>query len=463
MRGLGQLLRASTTGLPRGTRPPEEPPWPAQHGPWWGPWSLPFASDGSIAPVAGSNWGDAQAATLAIPAAWRATNLIAGFLAQMQMRCLDGDPPQHIDQSRQLLNNPWPLITYFDWMFGAAASIVLRGNFYAVKADLDPNTGQPRQYIPVSVDDVTVNFDKGQLTYDIVGMDRTLRWFEVFHARGFMLPGMLTGVGVIEAHRNGLFQTRQLMDYGAGAYSQGAVPPVVMTVDKPELSEAEAEYLQSRWVTRHTAMDRRPAVVPKIVDVKTVGLSMQDAEYLQSRQFSIAEIAYMFNLDPMDLSAGFGSGSGRMQYQNLETRMRERLIFSLTPWMNRIEQTYANDLPGNCYAKFNTADLFRGDSLQRMQMYEIALRNNIYTHPEVRILEHLPIDDYDLFGMNEDHDIEWPEHQPWPGPRDGEQPMPGMSPPAAENMPQPLQAWHQAHRPAQLPPVPPTKVEDEPQ
>ena len=430
MRGLGQLIRAT---LPRGTREPEPAPWPTQYGPWWGPATLPYASDGSVAPQYATTWADATSATMAIPAAWRALNLIAGFVAQMQLRCMNDDPPTHINMGKQLLNNPWPLITYFDWMFGCTAGIVLRGNFYAVKADYDQATGFPRQYIPVSVDDVTVNYENGWLTYDIVGMPRSLVWNQVFHVRGFMLPGMLTGVGVIEAHRNGLMQTRELMDYGAGAYGSGGVPPVVLRVDKPELSEEEAEYLQSRWVQRHTPRDRRPAVVPKIVEVEKVGLSMEDAEYLESRQFSIAEIAYMFNLDPEDLSAGFSAASGKMQYQNLETKMRERLIFSLMPWMNRIEQAYKNDLPGNCYARFNTGDIFRADSLQRMQTYEVALRNDIYTKEEVRILEHLPIDNYMMESAGSMTTLEWP---PPEGPAFATPGGSGGEPPA-------LQAWRE--------------------
>lgn len=405
MRGLGQLMRST---IPRGTREPEPAPWPAQGTPWWGPWTLPWASDGSANPTMIGTYADATSATLAIPAAWRATNLIAGFVAQMGLVSLDGDPPRHIDQGRQLLNNPWPLISYFDWMFGVAASIVLRGNFYAVKADYDQSTGNPRQYIPVSVDDVTVNFENGVLTYDVVGIDRPLHWNQMFHVRGFMLPGMLTGVGVIEAHRTGLFQTRELMDFGSGAYGSGGVPPVVITVDKPELAEGEAEYLQSRWVMRHSAKDRRPAVVPKIVSIEKVGLSMDDAEYLESRKFSIAEIAYMFNLDPSDLGASFSSNGGRIEYSNIEARMRDRLVFSLAPWMNRIEQAYNMDLPGNCHVKFQTADLFRADSLTRMQTYEIAIRNDIMTPEEVRIAEHSPIGDYMLIGMNDEHNISWP-------------------------------------------------------
>jgi HK97 family phage portal protein len=407
--GLANLLRST---IPRGTRDPAKAPWPAAHGPWWGPWSsLPWASDGSMSPTVQQTYGDAEAATLAIPAAWRATNLIAGFIAQMPLSAYDDTPPKEIDASKQLLNDPWPAISYYNWMFGCAASLVLRGNFYGVKADFDESTGNPRQIIPINNDDVTVNYEKGVLTYDIVGMPRSLSWLEVFHVRGFMLPGMLTGVGVIEAHRAGLAATRQLMDYGTGAYASGGVPPVVMRVDKPELSEQEAEYLQNRWVQRHGAHDRRPAVIPKIVEIEKVGLSMQDAEYLESRQFSIAEIAYMFNLDPEDLSASLRNRSGRIEYQNIEAKMRDRLIFSLQMWMSRIEQAFRMDLPGAAYARFNTNELFRADSLTRMRTYDLALKNNIYTLEEIRIMENMPVDDYTMQTLTGELDTEAPKQE----------------------------------------------------
>jgi HK97 family phage portal protein len=387
MKGLATILRST---MPKGIRDPEPAPWNTLGQPWWGPWQqLPWSSDGSIDPTVINTAGDAVASTLAIPACWRATNLIAGFVAQMTLIEMDDYPPSLSKNRNQLLENPWPLIGYFNWMFSCAASVVLNGNFYAVKADFDPTTGYPRQYIPVAHDDVTVDFEDGFLVYTINGFPRKLEWTEMFHVRGFMLPGMLTGIGVIEAHRQSLKHVRQLMDYGAGAYAGGGVPPVVMRVDKPELSEQEAEYLQSRWVQRHSALDRRPAVIPKIVELEKVGLSMQDAEYLQSREFSIAEIAYMFNLDPSDLSAEFGPHSGRIQYQNMESKTRDRMIYSLQRWMSPIEQAFGIDMSGDSHARFDAAQLFRADTKSRMETYDIALRNNIYTLDEVRRMEYL--------------------------------------------------------------------------
>jgi HK97 family phage portal protein len=391
--------------LPKGIRVPE----PAitdsidGSGSWWGPTfnQLPWSSDGSVDPIYMNSWGDAEAAAMSIPAAWRAMNLIAGTIAQMPLVTYDRIPLREAktvqaayrgrvsDLELQVVQNPWPMVTYYNWMFMVVVSVVLRGNFYGVLSDYDPATGWPRQIIPVAHDDITLEVKDGIPWYHVDGMDRWLRYDEVFHVRGFMTPGMLKGIGVIEAHRGGLTSIRGLMDFGTGAYMSGGVPPVIMTIDKPEITEAEAEYLQSRWVSRHTVRDRRPAVVPKIVDIKTVGLSMQDAEYLQSRQFSVAEIAWMFNLDPEDLSAGFGESGGNMRYMNNESRTRDRLIFSLNCWINRIEESFSYLIPGDHFVKMYTDELLRADTATRMKNYAIGLANGIYTVNEVRAMEGL--------------------------------------------------------------------------
>ena len=411
---LADILRANLR--PRGTRAPGPSITDNRdgYGNWWGPNAfdrLPFSSDGSVDPTMIATGGAAEQATLGIPAAWRAVNLIAGTIAQMPISVQEargvrseygsdirgiGRP---LDQQPQMTMNPWPLITYFNWMFSCVTSVVLRGNFYGVKFDYDPATGWPRQILPVHNDDVDIEMRDGYPWYYIHVLNRWFPYSEIFHVRGFMMPGMIQGIGVVEAHRAGLSGIRKLMDFGTGAYASGAVPPVVMTVDKQELSEQEAEYLQSRWVARHGGLDRRPAVVPKIVDVETVGLSMADAEYLQSRQFSIAEIAFMFNLDPEDLSAGFSqAGAGTLRYQNMETRVRDRLIFSLQCWISRIEQVFTQNVPGDNYASFNTDELTRSDALSRFKTYEIALRSHIWVPNEVRSMEgYDPIEGGDVF------------------------------------------------------------------
>jgi hypothetical protein len=97
----------------------------------------------------------------------------------------------------------------------------------------------------------------------------------------------------------------------------------------------------------------------------------------------------MFNLDPSDLSAEFGPHSGRIQYQNMESKTRDRMIYSLQRWMSPVEQAFASDMRGDSHARFDAAQLFRADTKSRMETYDIALRNNIYTLDEVRRMEYL--------------------------------------------------------------------------
>jgi HK97 family phage portal protein len=222
--------------------------------------------------------------------------------------------------------------------------------------------------------------------YNIFGLDRPLHWSDVFHARYFLPPGSFVGIGAIEAHRRSLTQSRVLMEYGQNSYSSGAVPPVVIKVNKPELDEGEAEYIQQRWMARHASGNRLPAVVPGIMDISPIGMSMQDAEYLSSRKFNVAEIAYMFNLAPEDL--GVTAGEARaLTYQNLEQATLQRLVYTMQPIMSRIEQTFRSCLPGSKLARFITADILRTDFKTRMEGYAIAIKAGVMTVDEVRALE----------------------------------------------------------------------------
>jgi len=122
----------------------------------------------------------------------------------------------------------------------------------------------------------------------------------------------------------------------------------------------------------------------------------------------------MFNLDPEDLSASLRNRSGRIEYQNIEAKMRDRLIFSLQCWMSRIEQAFRHDLPGTVHARFDTTELFRADSLNRMRTYDLALRNKVYTLEEVRVMERMPVEDYKLVTDIDELSMDSPKTEPTP-------------------------------------------------
>ena len=382
--GFGSIVRA----LPRGTRTPEPIPDETNYRTWMSG-GYAYTKDGVL--IESPGWGSEDEMVLGIPAAWRAMNFIAGFISQMNLRVYDDDDPNvEILPAPQVVSRPWPLIGYSDYFFAAVTSVVLRGNFIGIKADYDQSSGLPRQILPVHPDDITMEMFGGFPYYQIAGMDRWMPYTEVIHVRGYLSPASLWGVGVIEAHRKNLRFARTLMDYGQQAYSNGGVPPVVIKVNKPELSEVEAAYIQARWVARHATGNRQPAVVPANMEVSPIGLSMQDAEYLQSRMFNVAEIAYMFNIAPEDLSAALGASSSSLTYSNLDQKVRDRLLYSFQPIMVRFEQAWSDLMPGSKKTRFTAEEMLRSSFRERMEAYKLARESGVYTLEELRVLERLP-------------------------------------------------------------------------
>ena len=73
----------------------------------------------------------------------------------------------------------------------------------------------------------------------------------------------------------------------------------------------------------------------------------------------VAEIAFMFNLSPEDLSASLTSSVANMTYANLDQKTRDRLLYSMQPIMVRFEQTFGDILPGSQTARFTTEEMMR--------------------------------------------------------------------------------------------------------
>jgi HK97 family phage portal protein len=216
-------------------------------------------------------------------------------------------------------------------------------------------------------------------------------WDEVTHVRGYTSPGALWGLGVIEAFRMSLGAMTDVAKYGATTFATAAENSVVIQVDRPELTEAQATGIQQAWIDRHASGTRRPAVIPRSMTITPLAFSPADAQFLETRHLSIAETAYMFGLDPTDLDATVAGGRGAITYANREQREIERLTHSVAPWIRRFEQSWADLLPGRRNIAFNVERLLRTDTLTRLQSTQIALACGVFTLDDARGVERLPL------------------------------------------------------------------------
>jgi phage portal protein BeeE len=124
--------------------------------------------------------------------------------------------------------------------------------------------------------------------------------------------------------------------------------------------------------------------------VTPLSFSPADAQFLERTQLTYADIAFMFLLDPTDLTVAVGSTSTTLTYANREQREIERLTHAVGPWLRRFEQAWADLLPGRRTMAFNIENLLRTDTATRLASTEVALRSGQLTLNDARNIHRLP-------------------------------------------------------------------------
>jgi HK97 family phage portal protein len=325
-----------------------------------------------------------------IPAAWRCFQLIANSVASCAPPVEFDSSGVRVDPLSPVVERPWAMLSTHEFWAQAVTSVLLYGNFVGINIDRDPDSGYPRQVMPIHPSDVAMILVDGLPVYGWAG--EAFGWDEITHVRHHTSPGALWGLGVIEAFRVAIGASVSAAAYGATNFASAAENSVVIQVDRPELTQEQAEAIQTAWIDRHGSGVRRPAVIPRSMTITPLAFSPADAQFIESRQLGIAEIAFMFNMDPTDLDATVGA-RGSLNYANREQHEIERLTHTIGPWLRRFEQAWADLLPGRRNMAFNVERLLRTDTLSRLQSTQIALNSGVFTLDDARATERLPLYD----------------------------------------------------------------------
>jgi len=353
---------------PRGLRPEIPVPFPGQQ----------FRPFGQLYGGNPAQWVS-EMQVLGLPSAWRAVNLIANGVASMwPMKTFDEDGVTETP-APNVCTRPNAMWTCFDFAHMALATALMRGNFVGLLSDFD-SFGYPRQVIPLPTQLVVCRYDgSGALEYLFGGKRYTS--MDVVHVRAFAMPESPWGIGVVENFRRSLNLALEQQALAADTYARGAVPSGVLTLDRPTLQDGQAEQVKADFVAKHGGSGE-PAVLPKGWTFQPLTWSPEDAQFLQSRQFSVAEMALMFNLDPTDLGAAIGGTS--ITYQNTEQAEIGRLVNAYDPWVRRFEQAWSDLIPSSNVAKLQPENRLRLDAKTRAEVHQINIASGVETVDEAR-------------------------------------------------------------------------------
>jgi HK97 family phage portal protein len=319
------------------------------------------------------------------------SNLLADSVASMPLRTFRYSPAGRTEVDLpDVLRKPDVDMTTFDFVHQVMASATLHGNAY-IEIVRD-RMGNPGQLICVHPYQMQVLPSADQTRRRYLHLGTEIANEDMIHLRWFTPPQSLVGVSPINQQRTivglGLAMDRHLAQW----YGDGGTPSSVLETDG-KLSPDAAQVLRDTWEDTHRRR-RRPAVLTDGLKWKPISASAADMELIATREALVAEIARIFKVPPHMLGI---KGDGQT-YANVEQAGLNFLTYTLLPWMRRIEDALSRVLPDGLNCSFDTSAMLRADSLQRYQLYKLAISAGVMNPNEARSIEGFdPYDGGDAF------------------------------------------------------------------
>jgi HK97 family phage portal protein len=347
-----------------------------------------------------------------VTAIYRAWSLIAGTIGSLPLQCFRGEPPggdRWTGDAASLLAFPGgrdpvtgialpgtpTAIVFYETL---VVHLLSWGNAYVVKIPAEVGGDRVVALDLLAPDQVeprwvgrTVNNPSGKaffITDPDTGEVMVATPRDVIHIRA-LGHDLLQGISPIGAARQALGLAVAAEEYGARLFGSGNLMAGILQTDA-RLTQDQANTLRERWKAKlqglSTAYD--VAVLDMGAKWQPIGIPPQDSQFIQSREFAITEIARLYGIPPhllaqVDRTTSWGSG---IQEQGISFN-----IYTLRVWAARIEQTLSNELlPRGVNARFNVAELLRGDMKQEIDAHQVAILSGQETPNEARAGRGLP-------------------------------------------------------------------------
>jgi HK97 family phage portal protein len=307
-----------------------------------------------------------------------------------------GGGSELVTPSPLLIARPSGVVARTVWLSQLSASLDLWGNAYGAIVARD-GAGYPTQveWLPPDSVQVLEPVMGARPSFIVAGVPRD--YGDVLHLAENVPPGSAKGRAPLE--RDGLVDlNRKAQEFGRNWFNNGAIPSMVLEVDRVIDDKVAAEIKQG-WISK-VGRHREPAVIGKGIQAKPLAVAANESQFLETIRHVQVDICMSFGLLPE--SIGIATSGQNVTYANREQRWQDVLVSTINPRLVLVQEILTAIVPRPQYVRFNTAALLRSDVKTRYEAYEIARRIGLESQNEQRAHEDLPPvpggDDYTPLG-----------------------------------------------------------------
>lgn len=263
-------------------------------------------------------------------------------------------------------------------------SLALHGNaFWRI---VRPTRDEPISSLEI-LNPTMVSIDYDSYTGEIKAYnygDKEFKPWQVKHLSLLRTPGSPYGLGPIQAAQASLMGARDLRDYSTNWFRAGGTPNGILKTENTLTEEQAAVYKERFEATQLEG--RGVAVLGQGTSYQPILLTPADAQFLESQQFTRSEIALLFGIPATYLLSDAGNS---MTYTNVQQTDLAFLKYTLTQYLEEVEQAFSDLLPRGQEARFIIEGFLRADRETRFGGHKTALEAGFMTINEVREIEGL--------------------------------------------------------------------------
>jgi len=198
------------------------------------------------------------------------------------------------------------------------------------------------------------------------------------------VPGRVCGLSPLGAFAATVNLGLAAQDYSQGWFDSGGVPPGTMKNSERVLTEAQADEITDRVVSR--IRRRQPLVYGSDWDYAAIAVTPEQAQFVEAIRLGASQVAAIYGIPPEMIGGETGES---MTYTNAEWQAINLLQLTLRPWLLLLEAALTRLLPERQYARFNADAIVRADLRTRHEVYAIDRKIGLRNVDELRALEDL--------------------------------------------------------------------------
>lgn len=335
---------------------------------------------------------------LGITAVWNAVNIYANTIASLDLYVAErdsrrGSHPAYDHPVYDLVHcRPNQIVTSFRFRQRAVADYLTHGNHYS---EIEFRGKTPVALHPLHPQNVTpVLLDDGSLVYHLVRENKDIPSWKVLHIAGLAHHDGIKGYSPIRLASEALGIAIAQEQWQASLMGSSAMPAGYIKTPQ-NLKDDQQSRLRDSWNKVHQGSERagNVAILSGGIEWVQTSFSPQDAELLLSRNWSVSEVARLFNL-PQHMLGNLDHAS----LNNIEELNLQFYQLSLRPHLENIEQEmnrkfFSVQEQSTFFVRHDERSLLRGN-MSATAAYHTAMFNiGVLSPNEIRLETGLnPID-----------------------------------------------------------------------